>query len=98
MSVVDVNTVEHNVLVIRHDTQAGLLSDSVQSSAKGKRVKFDLRESGEEPESQSARAETILYQSSMKSQSRNQNGTGNVTKIPSWTMMRYPEGNSWEQT
>ena len=30
----------------------------------------------------------------MKSQLRNQNGTGNVTKIPSRTVMRYPEGNS----
>ncbi len=40
--VVDVNTVEHNALVIRRDTQAGVHSDSVESSAKGKRRNFSL--------------------------------------------------------
>ena len=91
--VVDVNTVEHNALVIRRDTQAGVFSDSVESSAKGKRRNFGLWESGEE-QIESERAETGMQQSPMKSQLRNQNGTGNMTKIPSRTVMRYPKGNS----
>ena len=80
--------------MIRRDTQAGVFSDSVESSAKGKRGKFDLQESGWEPDSQRERAETGLHQSPMKSQLRNRNGTGNVTKIPSRAVMRYPKGNS----
>ena len=39
-----------------------------------------------------------MHQSPMKSQLRNQNGTGNVTKIPRRTVMRYPEAIHREQT
>ena len=97
MPVVDVRTVEHKATAVRRGARAGVISDSVESSAKGKRVKFDLRESGE-PDSQSERAETGVHQSPMKSQLRNQNGTGNVTKIPSRTVMRYPKAIHREQT
>ena len=91
--VVDVRTVEHKATAVRYGARAGVISDSVESSAKGKRVKFGLRESGE-PDSQSEWAETGMHQSPMKSKLRNQIGTGNATKIPSLTVMRYPEGNS----
>ncbi len=62
--VVDVRTVEHKATAARYGARAKVIFDSVESSAKGKRVKFDLRESGE-PDSQSERAETGVHQSSM---------------------------------
>ena len=96
--VVDVNTVDHKATAARYGARAGVNSDSVESSAGGKRGKFDLRKSGWEPDSPSERAETGVHQSPMKSQLRNQNGTRNVTKIPRRTVMRYPEAIHREQT
>ncbi len=79
MPVVGVSTV---ALVIRRDTQAEMRSDSVELSAKSKRRNFGLWKSVEE-QIESERAETGVHQSPMKSPSRNKNGTGNMTKIPS---------------
>ncbi len=68
--VVDVNTVEHKATAVRYGARAGVIFVNVKSSAKVKRVKFDLRESGK-PDSQSERVETGVQQSPMKSQLRN---------------------------
>ena len=40
--VVDVNTVDHKATAARYGARAGVNSDSVESSAKGKCVKFSL--------------------------------------------------------
>ncbi len=40
--VVDVNTVDHKATAVRYEARAGVISDSVESSAGGKRGKFDL--------------------------------------------------------
>ena len=98
MPVVDVRTVEHKATAVRRGARAGVISNSVESSAGGKRRNFGLRKSGWEPGSQREWAETGVHQSPMKSQLRNQNGTGNVTKIPSRNVMRYPEAIHREQT
>ena len=42
MPVVDVRTVEHKATAVRRGARAGVISDSVESSANGKRVKFSL--------------------------------------------------------
>ncbi len=40
--VVDVRTVEHKATAVRHGERAGVISDNVESSAKGKRRNFVL--------------------------------------------------------
>ncbi len=70
--VVGVNTVDRNALAIRRDTQTEMRSGILESSAKGKRVKFGLSKSGEK-QIESERAETGVHQSPMKSQLRNKN-------------------------
>jgi hypothetical protein len=42
VSVVDVRTVEHKATAVRYGARAGVITNSVESSAKGKRVKFSL--------------------------------------------------------
>ncbi len=41
--VVDVNTVDYKATAVRYGARAGVISDSVESSAGGKRGKFDCK-------------------------------------------------------
>ncbi len=84
MPVVDVNTVEHKATAVRFGARAGVFSNSIESSAGGKRGKFNLRKSGLEPDSQSERAETGVHQSPMK--------VSYGTKMEPGTGRKYPAG------
>ena len=101
---VGVNTAEHKATASRYGARAGVSlvkSGSVESLVRDKRVRFDLREFGDGPNSQSEEAEADAgsregHRSGDVQRHENLSGrsSSDQATIPSRTVMRYQEGNS----
>ena len=93
--IVDDNTAVHKVLETRRGTGTGVQTDSVESLAKCKRVKFDLKEYGEGPNSRGGEAEADVSADTSRRSSevlRRENLSGgspsDTMTIPSRIVMR----------